>query len=217
MQGVIYLGVLIAGVIIGWTLLKVTIALIRKRVDSAPEHWLINGKKAPIIWEVFTGVGWLGFVLAYGMTLKALEGIFVFSVCLVLSAVDMRIRKIPNELLLVIMIGAIVFILWDNSLANIKDHILGLGVGAGIFLAPFKIGRQAGAGDIKYAATIGFFLGIYSAVVAFVVMSAIFFLYTAMLFITKKGDLKTKTALGPYMSLGFMVALIISEKIGAFL
>ncbi len=208
MQGVFYGSALIIGAVVGWFLLKGTIVLISARVASVPQHWLIKGKYAPALWAMLNGLVWLGFVLAYGASLRTFECIFVFSVCLTISTVDIMIRKIPNDLLLSIIVAAVAFLFLGNSFVHVKDHILGMAAGAGIFLTPFFIGRRSGAGDVKYAASIGIFLGLYYSILAFVIMSALFFLYTSILFISNKGGFKTKTALGPYMSMGFFVAFV---------
>ncbi|MDP4153376.1 MAG: hypothetical protein Q8865_08095, partial [Bacillota bacterium] len=86
---------------------------------------------------------------------------------------------------------------------------LGLVASGGAFLAPFLIGRQAGAGDVKYAASIGFCLGLYYSLIAFIIMSLLFFFYSVSIIFSKKRSLKTSVAMGPYMSMGFILAFIL--------
>lgn len=209
METVIGFLVFLAGAAGGLLLLKATTAAIKKRVDKVPSHWLIDGVKAPMLWGLAVGFGCLGFYLTYGMSIKTLEGIYVLSAVLVLSAVDIIIRKIPNGILIALLLGAVGFMALGHSFGTIQEHLFGMAAGWAIFLAPFLLGKTAGAGDIKYAAVIGFFLGYFNAIIAFAIMSGIYLCYVAFLLLSKKGNLKTMTALGPYLSLGFLFTLFV--------
>jgi leader peptidase (prepilin peptidase)/N-methyltransferase len=213
MNIVVGLIVLIAGIGGGLLLLNIALFTMRKRVDSIPDHWLISGSRAPFIWALLVGIGFWGIYLIFGMNLKALEVIYVFAMVFTLSVVDGAIRKIPNGILLALIVGAVGFMIWGDSTLNLWERLFGLLIGTGIFLAPFIFGKQAGGGDVKYAAVIGFSLGFYYTIMAFVIMSMAYLGYVCLLLISKKGDLKTKTALGPYMSFGFLLALIMMKVV----
>ncbi|MCX7615306.1 MAG: A24 family peptidase [Clostridiales bacterium] len=212
MKTAIYLLIFIAGACTGLFLLRIAVTMIRQRAGNV-DHFLITSKKAPVLWALITGTGYLTLTLVLGIRLETAESIYFYSLVLILSAVDYIIRKIPNEILLAIFIGAVGFLILGNSFSDIKDHLLGLITGTGVFLLPFLMGRRAGAGDLKYAATIGFCLGMYYTLLAFVIMAAFYFLYVSYLLISKKGTFQTMTALGPYMSLGFLLASVWSGTI----
>ena len=204
--GIIFL---IFGFAAGLLLFRITVSAIQKRTDRMPAHIFISGKKARIIWAITAGTLFLVFYLFFGLSLKTFEGIYVFSAISVLSAVDIVIRKIPNGILFSLMIGAIVFLALGNSLSAVGNHLLGMAMGACIFLIPFVFGKQAGAGDIKYAATMGFFLGFYNTAVALAIMSVFYLCFVSVLLISKKSNLKASLPLGPHMSIGFLLALLI--------
>lgn len=207
----VFLGLIIflAGAGIGLLLLEITIFMMQRRVETIPEHWLVRGRRASYIWMLTTGAGCLGLYLLLGISLRELEGIFVFLAVLVLSAVDIVIRKIPNSIVLTLLLGAVGFTLLQGTPQDLIGHLMGMATGMMIFLIPFLFGRQAGMGDIKFAAAIGFTLGFFYTVVAFVIMSIFFLFYVSFLLISQKGNLKTKTALAPYMSVGFVVSLVL--------
>lgn len=201
----------ILGSISGYFLLKYALVLIRKRVAFVYEHWLLNQKKSIVFWTFLSGCVWLQFVYTYGISFITLELILVFSICLLISVIDLIIKKIPNELIISILFLSLFFILFWDSKINIFDNILGLAAGCVIFLAPFILGKQAGGGDIKYAASIGFCLGLYYSFIAFIIMSILFFLYSLVI-ISKKRSLKNKIAMGPYMSIGFLFSFILLKS-----
>jgi len=71
-----------------------------------------------------------------------------------------------------------------------------------------------GAGDVKFAGVIGFAFGFYSFFQAMVLMGFMVLLYLLYLLITKKGNLKTATPMGPYLSLGLVLTMLFPlEKI----
>jgi len=207
MQILSYGLVFLAGAVAGRLLLFGTVGLISARVEAVPDHWLIDGRYTHLCWTFLNASIWLSAFVFYGVSLQTFVCIFIFSVCLCISAVDIVIRKIPNILVLALFAAALL-LMWNTSFAHFGDHLTGMAAGAGLFLAPFLIGKRSGSGDIKYAAAIGIFLGLYYSLLAFVIMSALFFLYTSVLFLTKKGGFKTKIALGPYMSAGFFIAFL---------
>ncbi|MPN24493.1 hypothetical protein SDC9_171892 [bioreactor metagenome] len=207
MQVISYGLVFLSGAVAGRLLLFGTVGLISARVESVPDHWLIDGKYASECWALLNAGVWLLAFVYDRVSLQTFECIFVFSICFCISAVDIVIRKIPNILVL-FLFAAAVLLMWNASFAHFQDHLIGMAVSTGLFLAPFLIGKRSGSGDIKYAAAIGIFLGLYYSLLAFVIMSALFFLYASVLFLTKKGGFKTKIALGPYMSAGFVMAFL---------
>ncbi|MDK2943059.1 MAG: hypothetical protein PWP56_2572, partial [Acetobacterium sp.] len=72
------------------------------------------------------------------------------------------------------------------------------------------IGKGAGWGDVKYAAAVGFCLGVYGIISAIMIMTFFLMIYTIYLIIRRKGNLKSKVALGPFMASGFVSVLVIN-------
>src|SRR5690242_19877640 len=84
----------------------------------------------------------------------------VFSVLLVIACVtDVRWRRIPNALVLMLAITGFAFSVWvDPLLAGLGRAMGGLALGFGIWIVFFVIGA-IGAGDVKLFAAAGAWLG----------------------------------------------------------
>jgi prepilin signal peptidase PulO-like enzyme (type II secretory pathway) len=89
-------------------------------------------------------------------------------------------------------------------------NILGLLIGFIIFFLPAMFGKGAGWGDVKYAAAVGFCLGVYGMISAIMIMTFFLMIYASYLIISRKGNLKSKVALGPFMASGFVSVLILN-------
>ncbi len=203
-----YIGIFFAGILAGEGLRKLTGIVIRKRTNSPGKYICIEGKAAMLAWPLATGCIWLFLAILHGIQIKTLEYLLVFSTCLVLSVADIRIRKIPNGALITLFCIAAGGLLWKEPL-DLPSHLWGCVLGAGVFLLPLLIWKQVGWGDVKFAAVIGFYLGVRYAVLAAFFISILLLLYTGFLWITKKGGLHSAVALGPCMSAGFLVALVL--------
>lgn len=80
-------------------------------------------------------------------------------ILLVIAAyLDIKSRRIPNQLVLVGLITSFVLQINLNGFEGFKAWGLGLLVGFGLFL-PFYLLRAMGAGDVKLMAMVGAFIG----------------------------------------------------------
>ncbi len=78
---------------------------------------------------------------------------------LLASAFDLGQRRIPNRLLAVGLIGALIFHLASGTPSTLlTTYLAGFGVGLLMFLPLYLLGGMA-AGDVKLMATVGAFVG----------------------------------------------------------
>ena len=85
----------------------------------------------------------------------------MFTLLLVAGCVtDLRTRRIPNELVLAILISGWLFALVSSSVAGrgLLQSLAGTAVGFGIWIAFYLLG-VIGAGDVKFFAAAGAWLG----------------------------------------------------------
>jgi len=125
---------------------------------------------------------------------------FIISICVMLSTVDIVTRKIPNVLLLALIVLAVATFVINDQASELGIHIVGAVLGLAVFLLPALFGKGAGLGDVKFAAIVGLFLGAYDFFAAVILMTLFLLIYTAYLVVTKKGGLKTQVALGPFLA-----------------
>lgn len=139
---------------------------------------------------------------------RAIELAVVLMILACLSTVDGLIRKIPNELLAALLVFRSVLIIVDGDGGSFKTALIGFAAGFMLFQVPAMLGISIGWGDVKYAGAAGFYLGLAGLFQAILIMAIGMGLYGIYLKITKKGNLKTRVPMGPYLSLGMMLAIL---------
>jgi len=204
-----YLIWLILGLVVGLFIHNLSTFLIIKRAGEVENNILLSAKYSAQGFAVLNGSIWLGTILAFGLNPLTVEFLIMLSICTTLSVVDISIRKIPNEILLLLLASSLAFLLVNNEFGNISNRLIGTVVGVIVFLLPTLIGKGAGAGDIKLAGVIGFCLGLHDMLEAYMFMIIPLLIYTAYIYITKKGSIKTKVALGSFMSVGFIMVFVV--------
>ena len=163
----------------------------------------------------------LGLAAAAGVVFTA-DDYFIMAKYLLLlvpifsiAFVDALVRKIPNPLLLSMLVVDLAFLIYDCVRAKDDDEILSIifRVIVGFFLGfivctlPSLLKIPMGAGDIKYSAVIGatlYFVGYFQAMI---LMAALVALFYVILKITKKGNIKTQIPMGPFLSIGTVITM----------
>ena len=194
---------------VGLLVHSLSVFFITKRAGVIGNNILLNAKYSALSFAVLNGAVWLISIYAFGSNTLTVEFLIMLSLCLVLSVVDISIRKIPNEILLLMLVVSLTFLIANNNIGNITDRLIGLVAGIIIFLLPTLIGKGAGAGDIKLAGVVGFCLGFHDMLEAYMYMLIPLLIYTAYVYITKKGNVKSKVALGAFMSVGFIMVFVV--------
>ena len=120
----------------------------------------------------------------------------------VIILVDFRVRRIPNEMVLALLVLAAIQVAWSGQ-PTLASAALGLLVAGGIFLLLAILQRGAmGAGDVKLAAALGAVLGYPS------ILSGLFWGIMAsgaaalVLLATRRAGRKDSMAYGPYLAMG---------------
>ena len=132
---------------------------------------------------------------------ELLPALVVTAMLATISLVDLRVRRIPNALVLALLAWGLVQVIWlgQPPLAA----LLGLLAGGGLLLLIALAGRGAmGAGDVKLAGALGAVLG-YP-----LVLHGLFYGILAggaaalVLLVTRRVGRKDYIAYGPYLALG---------------
>mgnify|MGYP000538165946 CR=1 FL=1 len=171
---------------------------------------LLESKKSFAVFEICFFVTYFFSYFVLGENVVSLIFSLVLSTCCIdLSAVDLAIRRIPNQMLLIILIAGLA-----NDIINpliyggsIKQNLVM--VSFLIFYIPKLVGLYMGNGDVKLSAVFGFALGFVGYIQAMVVMAVISVLLLIVLIITKKGNGKTKTPMGPALSIGAVLTVLL--------
>ncbi len=198
----------LAGAGMGILLLLLARYLIKKRTEEKIEGKLLTSRISIVVWALFGALGTIVILLFADRTLKILEYMGIFFALLCLSAVDGKIRKIPNELLLFLILLKIASVAAAGDWRALLPALAGAAIGWVMFTIPARFSLTIGWGDVKLAAVAGFYLGIIGLVQAVAIMGIIVALYGLYLVATKKGNFKTEVAIGPPLSFGIFVTLL---------
>ena len=199
---------IVLGAVSGWLSLLLCKKLIAARSETPVQKWYISNKSAPILWSVL-GMAAFSLIELQEITIyQKIEFIIVTLICLLIGSVDIAVKKIPNILLLVLIVTKTLFVIFNHSNVSFAQNLWGFIAASVIFVLPSLAKIKVGAGDIKLAAVIGLYLGINGFLQAMLIMAITISLYGLVLMIRRLGSFKSLTAMGPYLALGFFVTLL---------
>ena len=118
------------------------------------------------------------------------------------SLVDFQVRRIPNGLVVALMVWAVIQVVWLGQPTSLEAG-LGLALAGGLFLVIALVGRGAmGTGDVKLAAALGAVLGFPLAVSGLLLGVVLGGVAALVLLVTRRVGRKDPIAYGPYLALG---------------
>ncbi len=141
--------------------------------------------------------------------------IFILMACELVAVVDLKHRRIPNSVLLAMLVVRIMFgsLKMVGMISTPEFDILhafgGLIVGFVVFAVPGLFGKSVGAGDVKFASCIGFCIGIMGLLYTVILMGMCILAYT--IFQTNKAlreMIYEIIPMGPFLALSMMVVMI---------
>jgi leader peptidase (prepilin peptidase)/N-methyltransferase len=129
---------------------------------------------------------------------------------LIIAVIDINIRIIPNELVLTLIILGITFQTINFGFKNILGAIISMIAVMIIFtaVAGFMGFGKVGAGDVKLAGAIALALGYPLIITAVGIMAIVLLTYILIGLALKKIYLSTMLPLAPFLSAGYILALL---------
>jgi prepilin signal peptidase PulO-like enzyme (type II secretory pathway) len=132
----------------------------------------------------------------------------------VAAVLDIKTKKIPNSLVLV-MLGAWVtammpklFLDIDTAINLLKDAALGFLVAGGLLLLIYLISRKGlGGGDVKFMAAAGLYIGFSGVLPAMLYGSVLAALTGLVLLLLKKIGRKDSIPLAPFLYAGILITV----------
>ncbi|QHI71348.1 prepilin peptidase [Aminipila terrae] len=134
----------------------------------------------------------------------------LFTVAILISLIDLKIRLIPNELVLFILfLGAVFQILYFGWMALLYALICMVAVGFMFIMAGKLVGlEQVGAGDVKLAAAMGLILGYPDIKIGLIGMSGALIAFCLGGMTIKKLTMYSFFPLAPFIMFGTICSLI---------
>jgi prepilin signal peptidase PulO-like enzyme (type II secretory pathway) len=201
-----------------------TIPVSEPRVDSEPTSEVASVERRPLAELLPTGAnaalviamsiaGVAGSFVDFGLTGRALLGAVLVPVLVLLAAIDMKHRLLPNTIILVasLAVGVIVA-------AGAPDHFLthlaaGAALGGFFFLFAAIFAGSLGMGDAKLGFLLGLALGAKTLGAALIAFAGL--LVAALYILASRGASAGKDAIpfGPFLALGGIVAFFLGQGI----
>ena len=133
------------------------------------------------------------------------------------SVLDMKTKRIPNELVLAMFAAWVLamtpklFLDTGTAVTLFADSALGLALGGGMFLLVYLISRKGlGGGDVKFMAAAGLYLGFNGAIPAMLYGTILAALTGIILIATKKIGRKDMIPLAPFLYIGILIVVCVS-------
>ncbi len=209
---IVYGGLL--GVLAALAFNRIAIFQIKRRTDENAKIEAVGNMAVIVAWVLLSGILFAVAFAIFKDTATRLEAIAYISIAISIGVVDLDIKKIPNSSvlsLLIIRTAAIVYAIATGVPVKqcLIPSLIGLAAGFILYQLPMLIGIPIGTGDVKYSAAIGYCLGAFGYLQAALIMAAGLIVYLIYLIATKKGSLKTAVPMGPYLSLGVVVTVLL--------
>jgi len=175
----------------------------------------------PIV-ELLTGLLFLLTFLNYDLTSEFIIFIFLISVLIVVSFIDIKYQIIPNEITFTFIPIGLILSLFFNHI-KFLDSLLGLLIPAGILLLiAFIYKKGMGIGDVKLIGMIGVFIGWEYALISIFIGALFGSIYGIYMMVTVNITRKTRIPFGPFISLGAVImilygSLLIDWYLGLFI
>lgn len=164
----------------------------------------------PLI-EAANGLLWIIGFACFGITWDMLLVCFLFSALLTLSVIDFRTYEIPFGIN--VFIGILGLIRMCLDYGNWSRYVIGFfAVGLPLLILCLATkGKGIGGGDVKLMAVAGLFLGWQSVILAFIL--GCFYGSVIHIIRMKIAGEGRVLAMGPYLSMGIVSALVFGDRI----
>jgi leader peptidase (prepilin peptidase) / N-methyltransferase len=168
------------------------------------------GATYPLV-ELATGLLVAGCVLRFGLTPEAALAAGFCAVLVVLSAIDVEHRKVPNR---IVVPAAALALIAQTAINPSPEWALGALGGAGfLFLLALAYPAGMGMGDVKLALLLGAVLG--RTVPVALMLGTVAALVPSIVLFAKHGSKARKMAIpfAPFLALGGVVALFAGARL----
>jgi leader peptidase (prepilin peptidase) / N-methyltransferase len=188
--------------------------LLVERSEDAVEQpeWTRKITARPIV-LLLSAVACGAVGLRYGATREVIPALLLAFALVGLTAIDLRYRIIPNRVTLPLVIAGVALALALRLSDAPELGLAAVAAGGFLLIAALLSPSGLGMGDVKLAFVLGLFLGksVIVAIVAGLVASAVPALILMLLH--GRGARKMHLALGPFLALGGMLALLAGDGV----
>jgi leader peptidase (prepilin peptidase)/N-methyltransferase len=173
----------------------------------------------PVI-EVTTAVLFALAAWKFGTSIEAVVFATFFWVLVVLSAIDLEFRLLPNRVVYPAFVAGWLLLVVLALVRGTPERLIDAGVGAVVFggfffVVAFLVPAGMGGGDVKLAFVLGTFLGYLGGVGLVIVGMFLAFLLGSLigvaLVLVRKSGRKTMVPFGPFLALGTVISIFVGR------
>lgn len=198
------------GVFLGIITIPLSKKLILNRVEDPVKTAPLNKTAFRLMSVVVGVVASVAVALTAEDTASFIRNLLILVPVSSIAVVDSLIRKIPNSLLVVMIVIQVPYITYtciaQESPETLFTAFLGFIIGFASCAVPSKK-LPIGSGDTKYCAIIGGTIYLTLFMQSVILMGLIGLIILAYLKISKKGGVKTMIPMGPLISLSSVISL----------
>lgn len=212
MNAMLYGGAI--GLAAGFAFNRIAVLQVKRRTGESEALERVSGVGTTVLSCVISGIMFALIFKLYGNTAQRIEYAAYISTAISIGVVDLGIKKIPNSSVLALLAVRTASMIYElASGASVKEALLpsviGLVCAFVLYQLPRFIGIPIGTGDVKFASAIGYCLGIFGFLQSALIMAAGLALFLVWLMIQKKGSLKTKVPMGPFLAMGVAATVLV--------
>ena len=199
------------GVALGLAAVPLAKRLILSRSEDPGDIIVLRKKSTYILTALAGAVASVGLVLTADDEIALIRNLVLLLPMLTIAIVDSLIRKIPNSLLLSMIVVQASYVIYQCVTTHTNYTLLNAGIGFFLgfvaFTIPTILKVPVGAGDVKYSAVVGLimYMGCYLQTMATV--GILVLLVFVFLKITKRGGMKTLIPMGPFISVSVVISM----------
>ncbi len=164
----------------------------------------------PLI-ELLTGVLFVWIYVHFGFSIELAKGLFLVSMFLIISFIDLDHQIIPDKLNLLLGIVGGIYLLIVRPFP-LSSGLYGLLVGGGCLFIIALIGPMGG-GDIKFMAAVGLWFGFGYTLMTLVISFTIGGMLSGGLLLMKAVDRKTAIPFGPFLCIASLVVMLYGQEL----
>lgn len=171
----------------------------------------------PIV-ELLNGILYTIIFYLYGASVDFVFYSSIMSILIIISFIDYYYQIIPDALVAVTLVLAIVYkftllILYKMPF-NSLDSLLALLLGGALFLIIAIASKGGmGGGDIKLISALAFILGVKKTILNILLSFIIGAVFSIFLLLLKKKGKKDAIPFGPFINIAFVTTLLLGDKI----
>ena len=200
----------ISGLLIGWKIPELSKKIMEYKKGTVELNKSLYSNTAKYAISLLNGAAWaLAGLNAGNPVIGLLIGLQI-TICAIITFIDINIRIIPNECVLLVAAAGLLFQLTNYGLKALLPALVSMIVMMAVFtsVASFVGFGKVGAGDVKLAGAMGLALGYPMIMTGIGIMAAVLLAFIGLGMAVKKIYLSTMLPLAPFIAAGYAGVLI---------